>query len=90
MNNYDEKATGRCLVCPALPTVIVADPVGDQALLCTEHWQEALRCSDGLIRAIGLYRQPLDPVPEPSPTATNGAETPPARRTVTPTNGGTR
>jgi hypothetical protein len=51
---------GHCLVCPAAPVVMVADPQGDEAPMCREHWHEALRRSDGLIRAIRLYRPDID------------------------------
>jgi hypothetical protein len=43
---------GRCLVCPARAALVVCDPNGDEADLCLDHWEEALRRSGGLIRGV--------------------------------------
>jgi len=43
---------GRCLVCPALAVLVVRDSNGDEADLCLDHWEEALRRSGGLIRGV--------------------------------------
>jgi len=43
---------GRCLVCPAHAVLVVRDPNGEEADLCVEHWEEALRRSGGLIRGV--------------------------------------
>ncbi len=43
---------GRCLVCPASAALVVRDPKGEEADLCAEHWEEALRRSGGRIGAV--------------------------------------
>jgi hypothetical protein len=44
--------SGRCLVCPAEAVLVVRDPKRDEADLCLDHWEEALRRSGGLIRGV--------------------------------------
>ncbi len=52
---------GRCLVCPARAELVVADPDGDEADLCAEHWREALLRSGGLIRGVRLTSDEAPP-----------------------------
>jgi len=40
--------------CSDVAVVIVADPSGDQAALCRQHWVEAARRSHDLIKAVRL------------------------------------
>jgi hypothetical protein len=52
---------GRCLLCPAPAALVVRDLTGEEADLCAEHGEEALRRSGGLIRGV---RFTSDPAPE--------------------------
>lgn len=40
--------------CTRPGVVVVADAGGTEALACTDHWQHAMRVSDGAIRAVRL------------------------------------
>jgi hypothetical protein len=37
--------------CPNPADVVIADPDGNEAQVCTPHYHHALRCFDGLLRA---------------------------------------
>jgi hypothetical protein len=49
---------GRCLVCPAAAVLVIQDHAGNEADLCTRHWQEALRRSGGRLRGVRLLSDP--------------------------------
>jgi len=40
--------------------VVAADPTGDRALVCRWHWQDMLRASGGVIRAVALAPAKLE------------------------------